>query len=164
MKLDELFEYKNKIMEILCSNEKIIKLITKNDNATIPSKTAQYNQIFPYEYIPETVDNATTFICFDVDVPYVENKTFLDPEIYIWVFTHKSNMKIEGGGVRIDDICVEINNELNGNREIGLGELDLRSVGRFMPIVDYQGRVLTYQARDFNRGRSDKNIPSNRRQ
>lgn len=164
MQLEELFDYKNKIMKELCTNEKIFKLIIDNDNNVNPNYSLAYKHIFPYEYIPETVDDAQTFICFDVDITEVQNKTFYMPVLYFWIFTHKSKMRLKEGGIRIDTLCSEIDCVFNGNRNFGLGEMNLHSVERFSPILDYQGRVLTYYAKDFNRPRPTyKNPPHNRK-
>lgn len=163
MELEELFTYKNKIMAELCSNEAIVKLITDREDSEVPNHTLAYSQIFPYEYLPETIDEGHTFVCFDVDVQSVENKTFLNPVLYIWEFTHKSKLRIDredGGGVRIDRLATEINKVFNGNRNFGLGELNLVSVERFSPILDYLGRVITYSAKDFNRRRPSKPAPN----
>lgn len=162
MNLDELFDYKNKFMKDICCNKNIVTLITGSDESKVPNHTLPYSQIFPYEYVPETVDDAQTFICFDVDIADVQNKTYYFPVLYVWVFTHKSKMRLPEGGIRTDKLAMEINEVLNGNRFYGLGELELRSVGRFSPILDYQGRVLTYSARDYNRLYS-KTPPSNRK-
>lgn len=162
MNLEEFFDYKNRLMKDLCSNEEVVALITDKESSVVPSRTLPYTQLFPYEFIPETIDNAQTFVCFDVDIANVTNKTFYVPVLYIWVFTHKSKMRLPNGGVRIDMLASKINELLNGNRFYGLGELDLRQVGRFSPITDYQGRVLTYHAKDFNRSGS-KQPPSNRK-
>lgn len=162
MNLEEFFDYKNRLMKDLCSNEEVVSLITDKESSVVPNRTLSYTQLFPYEFIPETVDNAQTFVCFDVDIANVTNKTFYVPVLYIWVFTHKSKMRLPNGGVRIDMLASKINELLNGNRFYGLGELDLRQVGRFSPITDYQGRVLTYHAKDFNRSGS-KQPPSNRK-
>lgn len=149
-------------MKDLCCNKNIVALITDDEESDVPNHTLPYSQIYPYEFIPETVDNGQTFICFDVDIAEVVNKTFYVPVLYIWAFTHKSKMRLPNGGVRIDQLSAEIDKVLNGSRLYGLGELNLRSVGRFSPILDYQGRVLTYYAKDFNRS-SSKYPPSNRR-
>lgn len=163
MLLDEFFDYKNKLMEILCSNKEIVKLVTDSESAPVPNFSLAYSQIFPYEFVPETVDDGRTFICFDVDIAEVAEKPFYLPAVYVWVFTHKSKLRLSQGGVRIDQLAVEINKELNGSRLFGLGELDLKSVGRFVPINDYQGRVLTYSAVDFNRVAPSKRPPANRK-
>ena len=162
MNLNEFFDYKNKLMQELCSDEEIVRLITDDKSSSVPNKSLPYNQVFPYEYIPETVDEGKTFICFDVDISNVINKTFYIPVVYIWVFTHKSKVRLNEGGVRIDQLTVAIDKLLNGSRYYGLGELNLKSVGRFSPIADYQGRVSVYYAKDFNSTISKK-APSNRK-
>lgn len=164
MLLDEFFDYKNELMKTLCSNEQVVRLVTDSGKAPVPNYDLAYKQIYPYEFVPETVDDAKTFICFDVDIAEVEDKTFYLPVVYVWILTHKSKMRLIEGGIRTDQLAVEINKELNGSRYFGLGELDLYSVGRFSPITDYQGRVLTYSAKDFNRISPSKRPPANRKQ
>ena len=163
MLLDEFFDYKNELMKTLCSNERVVRLVTDSKEAPVPNYDLRYTQIFPFEFVPETVEEGQTFICFDVDIAEVQDKTFYTPALYIWVFTHKSKRRLEEGGVRTDQLAVEIDKELNGSRYFGLGTLELASVGRFAPITDYQGRVLTYSARDFNRAGISKKPPANRK-
>ena len=163
MFLKELFDYKSRLMQDVCTNTDIVKLITGKPYKPGQERTLPYSQVFPYEFVPETVDNGQTFLCFDVDISRVPNKTFYSPVIYIWVFTHKSKMRLDEGGVRVDELAIKIDEMLNGNRFYGLGELDLQDVGRFAPITDYQGRVLVYTAKDFNRGQG-KQMPANRKQ
>lgn len=164
MLLDEFFDYKNELMKTLCCNENVVRLVTDSAKAPVPNYDLAYQQIYPYEFVPETVDDGKTFICFDVDIADVQDKTFYLPVVYVWVFTHKSKMRLSEGGIRTDKLAVEINKELNGSRYFGLGELELYSVGRFSPIADYQGRVLTYSAKDFNRVSPSKRPPANRKQ
>lgn len=163
MRLDEFYDYKNLLMETLCSNENIVRLVTDSSKAETPNFDLPYRQIFPYEFIPDTVSEGKTFICFDVDIDQVYNKTFYAPVLYVWAFTHASKLRLPEGGVRTDQLSVEIDRELNGSRLFGLGELELESVGRFSPISDYQGRVLTYSARDYNRPGISYKPPKNRK-
>lgn len=161
--LDELFDYKNRLMMDLLKNENIIKMLDSEIDMVDSVKLA-YKQVFPYEYIPETVEHGKTFICFDVDIMKSPTKTYLEPAIYIWVFTHRSLLRLPEGGVRPDKICAEIAEMLNGSRNYGLGELDLYSVRRFSPMTDYQGKAMTFYATDFNRtSPTGKPIPSNRK-
>lgn len=162
MQLEEFFDYKNRFMKELCCNKEIVTLITDNEKSKVPNHTLAYSQVYPYEFVPETVDNGQTFVCFDVDIAEVINKTFYVPVLYVWIFTHKSKMRLATGGIRTDLLASKIDEQLNGSRFYGLGELALKQVGRFSPITDYQGRVLTYYAKDFNRNGS-KPVPSNRR-
>lgn len=163
MLLNEFFDYKNELMKTLCNNKDIVSLITDSDKAPVPNYDLAYKQIYPFEYIPDTVDDGKTFICFDVDIARVYDKTYYEPVLYLWVFTHKSKMRLKKGGIRTDQLAMEIDKELNGSRYFGLGELDLYSVGRFSPITDYQGRIMTYVAKDFNRPGISKRPPANRK-
>ena len=99
MELNELFDYKNRFMKDLCCNESVVKLITDKEDSKVPNHTLAYSQIFPFEFVPETVDNGQTFVCFDVDIVDVQNKTFYTPVLYVWVFTHKSKLHLPEGGV-----------------------------------------------------------------
>ena len=98
MNLEELYDYKNRLMADICKNGDIVRLVTGNPEAAVPNHALPYTQIYPYEMVPETVSVAKTFICFDVDIPDVQNKTILTPVIYLWVFTHKSRLRADGGG------------------------------------------------------------------
>lgn len=163
MQLRELFNYKNQLMKDLLTNEKIVKLIDDTVPISEASKLA-YKKVFPYEYLPDTAKNGDTFICFDVDVSTVYNKTFLAPVLYIWVFTHRSNLRLKQGGLLIDELCADICEILNGSRMYGMGEMDFASMRRFAPMTDFQGKCLTFNITEVNRYHTPlKPVPENRR-
>lgn len=150
MQLQEFFEYKNTLIEDLLTNKSIVELL--NESVSLDkAKKLVYKQVFPYEYIPETVEQGKTFVCIDVDISRSLNKTFLLPTLFVWVFTHKSKLRLPEGGVRTDKLCSEISKVINGSRKYGLGELELMGVKRFAPITDFQGKVMTFSATEFNR-------------
>jgi hypothetical protein len=164
VQLEEFFDYKNKLVEDLLTNPSIVRLLIDDETETQTPESLVYTQVFPYEYVPDTVEHGQTFICCDVDIQRSINKTFLLPVLYVWVFSHKSKLRLPEGGVRVDKLVSEIAKTINGSRYYGLGELDLYSSKRFAPIVDYQGKVLTFQATDFNRqSPTGKPVPSNRK-
>lgn len=164
MQLEEFYDYKNRLVQDLLTNQQIVHLLGDDIGDQADVKNLVYTQVFPFEYIPDTVEHGRTFICCDVDVQRSVNKTFLLPVIYIWVFSHKSKLRMLEGGVRVDKLVSEIAKTINGSRYYGLGELDLYSVKRFAPITDYQGKVMTFQATEFNRlSPNKKPIPSNRK-
>ena len=164
MQLEEFYDYKNQLMKDLLTTEPIVRLIDETVDLEHASALA-YKNVFPYELIPETVEHGHTFVCFEVDIQKAANKTFYLPTLYIWVFTHKSKMRLEEGrGVRTDRLCSEICKKINGSREYGLGELDLYSVKRFSPMTAYNGKLLTFTATDFNRQYDGtKRVPTNRK-
>lgn len=167
MNLEETFSYKNTLMEHICSNEHVVRLITKNDYAAIPNHDLAYTQVFPCEWVPDTIGDSKTYICFDVDIASVPNKTYYLPVMYVWVFTHKSNLRVPkemGGGLTVDRVSVEIDKMLNGNRFYGLGDLKLSALKRFTPITGWHGRVIVYATKDFNRPSGRIFSPSNRQE
>lgn len=163
MQLQEFFDYKNQLMEDLLTNEEIVKLI--NDNVDIANaKSLVYTQVFPCEYVPDTAEKGYTYICMDVDIQSAVNKTYLLPTLYIWVFAHRSRLRLPEGGVRTDKLCNEICKAISGSLNYGLGHLNLSSVKRFAPMTDYQGKCMIFHATDFNRQYDGmKLIPSNRK-
>lgn len=164
MLLDEFYDYKNQLMEDILTTEPIVKLLSEDANFSIPAFNLAYKQVFPYEYVPETIEHGQTFICFDVDIQKAANQTYLLPVIYVWVFAHKSRLRLPEGGVRTDMIAAELAKKLNGSRMYGLGTLDFYSSKRFAPIADYQGKVLTFHATDFNTLKpTGQRVPSNRK-
>lgn len=163
MQLKELYDYKNQLMQDLLTSPEIVRLITDGNIPSDP-RTLAYKQVFPYEYIPETVEHGTTYVCFDVDVQKAIDDTYTRYVIYIWVMSHKSQLRLLEGGVRPDKIAIEIADVLNGSWKYGLGKLDLYSSKRWAPTSDYQGKVLTFHATDFNRTSVTKHpVPANRK-
>ena len=162
MNLKDFFDYKNQLMKDLCTNASVVRLITGDPNTPVPYKELAYKNIFPYQYVPDTVDDGKTLICYDVDVLKVPNRTYYTLALYIWIFTHKSNARLSEGGGLLDSLASEIDSMLNGNRLYGLGELKLNAADRFFPTKDYLGRELIYGAWDFNRPSGSKPKPSNR--
>ena len=161
--LDELYNYKYRLMKDLLTDKKIVSLINE-DILFEDAKSLAYKQVHPYEYIPETIQEGKTFVCFDVDIEKSLNKTYLLPVLNIWVFTHKSKLRLPEGGVRTDVLCSAIADRIGGSRHYGLGELNLYSVRRFAPATGFQGKVMTFHAVDFNRlSFSRKPTPANRR-
>ncbi len=164
MQLQEFFDYKNQLMGDILTNETLVRLMNEEVSPDDAGSLA-YTQVFPCEYVPETVQDGKTFLCFDVDVQRSADKTFLFPTIFVWVFTHRSKLRLPVGGLRTDAICSELCKTINGSREYGLGELNLYSVKRFAPMTDYQGKVMTFYAKDFNRQFDGKKYtPANRKE
>ena len=76
MDLEEFYDYKNLLMKDLCSNENIVKLVTGNKDAAVPNHQLAYSQIYPFQFVWETESESRTFICFDMDIVSVPNKTY----------------------------------------------------------------------------------------
>lgn len=164
MNLDFLFNYKNKLMEDIITDEKIVNLINDSVKTEEEAHDLIYNQVFPHGFIPETLGHAKTCIYFDIDIQRTFNSTYLQPRLYIWVLVHNSAVRLPGGGVRYDAICSAISQRINGSKEYGLGEINLSAVTRYSPTMDFSGKVMTFDATDFNRVYDPKKkVPSNRK-
>ncbi len=150
MQLADFFDYKNQLMKDILTTEEIVKLIN-GDIDFADAKSLAYTQVFPYEFVPETTEEGKTYICFDVDVYESMSSTFLIPQLYIWVFTHRSQLRLPQGGVRVDELCNAICKKINGSRFYGLGELNIYMCKRFAPQTDYQGKVIAFRTREVNR-------------
>ena len=134
MQLEEFFDYKNQLMNDLLTNEEIVRLLADDCKPVNDVQDLVYKQVFPYEYIPETIEHGQTFICCDVDIQKSVNKTFLIPVLYIWVFSHKSNLRLPketGGGIRTDKLCSEIIREKSSRSK------QKTSIGHYRPASQF---------------------------
>lgn len=163
MQLRDFYDYKNQLAEDLLTDEEMVGLIKENVSMS-EATSLMYKNVFPYEYVPETVQTGDTYVCIDIDVQTSMNKTYLLPTIYVWVFAHRSNLRLPEGGVRTDAMCSRICELINGSRKYGMGELELHAVKRFAPMTDYQGKVMIFYAKEWNAPYDpNKYTPSNRK-
>ena len=65
----EIIEYRKKIMQILCTDTEILKLLGE-DKESHPEDTIPYNKVWPHEYIPETITETERMINFELSVSY----------------------------------------------------------------------------------------------
>ena len=164
MYLDEFFYYKNQFMDDIMHTPEIIGLMTDDPIIIADPTLLIYKQIFPFEYIPQTIEHGHTYICCEVDVKRVFNSNKLQGIINIWEFTHKDKLRLPQGGVRTDALAHEIDKKINGSFWYGMGTLELNSVSRFAPINDWQGKMMVYQTKEVNRlNPTDKQRPINRK-
>ena len=150
MHLAELFDYKNRLIKDMLTNDEIVDLIDPNHTVDTP-KDMVYDNVNPYEFYPEVIEQGRVYVCCDVDVIETSDKPIYDLALYVWVFAHKSILQLPEGGVRTDALCAKIDENINGSWFYGLGKLNLEYVKRFAPMADYTGKVMRYFAKDFNK-------------
>ena len=46
--LQELTDYRKKIMQMICSDQEIVDLILDKENSTVPDRSLMYSRVFPY--------------------------------------------------------------------------------------------------------------------
>lgn len=160
--LDELIDYKEKIIDIISGSQETIALIANNPNIVLGSEEAYKiidENIFSYDYINSTQITSKAFIMVDVDMVRRSTSTMKDLEIYVQIVVDKSYMNLKECGFkgikgnRRDNILRYVDLLLNGNDEFGIGQLELQSaVG--VPVPDiYTSKMLTYAIVNFAQNR-----------
>ena len=150
--LEEFTTYKQTLMKAICTSDSIIDLVKLDtDKPEVTGKDLRYVRIFPYNYVPLTTENATTFICFTVTAPVVKNDMITELCLTIYVFTHQDIMRTDKG-IRTDLLVSEIDKLLNGSLEYGLGKVSLKGCDVMqVPVRGYSGLYSIYSVKDFNR-------------
>lgn len=175
MYLEDLYDYKNQFMKDILTNQDIVNLIANttdklaSETTPFDGKELLYSQVFPFEYIPDTVEVGKSYVFCDVDIqstPPTNNGLIYLPILYVWVLSHKSILRLpNGGGVRTDAICSEIEKTIEGKWDYGMGKMTLYAVKRFSPMIDFNGKVMIYHMKEIKRVYDpSKPIPSNRKE
>lgn len=149
--LEEFTEYKQTLMKAICTSSSIIDLLRLDkDDPSMTGKDMRYLRIFPYNYVPLTTEEATTYVCFTVTAPYVKNDKITDLQLTVFVFTHQDIMRTDKG-MRTDLLISEIDKLINGSTEYGLGKVSLKTVDILqVPCRGYSGLYSVYSVKDFN--------------
>lgn len=149
--LEEFTVYKNTLMEAICTSDSIFNLMKlSNDPSDLRCKDLRYVRIFPYNYVPLTIETAQTFICFTVTAPNVKNNIISELILTVFVFTHQDLMRTKNG-MRTDLLISEIDKLLNGSTKYGLGKVELKACDVMqVPCQGYSGLFSMYKVKDFN--------------
>lgn len=150
MYLEQLPDYRDEIMSGICQSDDIINLLRPENDPNMPIIDMQYKYIFPYDHMVNTTTEAGAYLCFDIDVPRVIDRTFVDLTIYIWIIVHERYMRMPDG-LRLDKLGIAIEQLMNGSKDYGLGTVELKSFTRLNPAEQFHGRALVYKTVDFNR-------------
>lgn len=159
--LNEVSDMKLQIMQQLLMDRDIMTIVEDTPDIHLPNMNMRYTQIVPWKKKMETQQDAQTIIAFDVNPGEAINPAVRRYTLYIWVMVHDSLMvfdKTVGNrlmlpdrGTRLDVLAAKVDHLINGNEDLGFGEV----VAKGAPLVDvsdyYHGRVLTYDIKGWNR-------------
>lgn len=148
--LKDFTDFRENLVKAICSDQELVNLIYNDKEHIAPDRTLPYRYVFPIPYIPETTEEASTYVCLRLSVPLVQSKTIKDVAIYVYVVTHKDLQRADGG-LRIDKMAERVDAILNGSLAFGLGRLKLDKIDDVYPAKDYYGLILKYVNADFNR-------------
>lgn len=129
-----------------------------------------YTHIFPYHQNPETITETITFITIQVHVPkpysYMRSKTWVAPNLEIWIYSHNKHMKVDNipkvTDNRNDYISKIIDKKFNGRDTLGnskndennlhlLGQLELVANVEGAASKDFLYRQMVFETVDLNR-------------
>lgn len=123
--VDTISEWKNKAIELVLAQDEIIDLLEMSEEE---ADDPMYTRIFPYNHIPQTVEETKVYITFTVTVPKITfNKIWAYPRLTVRVIAHQERMKLNLAGIsatRIDYIAKLIVNLLT-KEDFGFGKLQL---------------------------------------
>ncbi|MPN47980.1 hypothetical protein SDC9_195584 [bioreactor metagenome] len=142
--LREIPLIKNKIAMALINNPVIVNLIKNHGDNEIPADELIFKNILPFLYTPDSSTDETTFICIEC-FPLQPKDSILDElQIDIILFSHKNTMEYNGAS-RIDLLRPEIDETINGNKNLGVGEAKLQKNTVYVSEnKDYHGFTMSY--------------------
>ena len=123
--VDTISEWKNKAIALVLEQDEIIDLLEMSEEE---ADDPMYTRIFPYNHIPQTIEETKVYITFTVTVPKITfNKIWAYPRLTVRVIAHQERMKLNLAGIsatRIDYIAKLIVNLLT-KEDFGFGKLQL---------------------------------------
>lgn len=164
MQLKDFFDYKNQLMRDLLTDPEMVDLIEPGTTVENAKKLA-YTQVYPFEFVPETIQSGKTYVLFDCDLQASPGSLVAYPILYVWTLAHESMLRLpDGKGVRTDAICNRLCELIDGSLYYGLGKMELYSVRRFAPVTGYNGKQVTFHLKEFKRVYDGKKrVPANRK-
>lgn len=118
-------DWKNKAIELVIGQDEIMELLDMDE---AEADDPMYTRIFPYNHIPQTIEETKVYITFTVNIPKITfNKIWAYPRLTVRVIAHQERMKLNMAGVsatRIDYIAKLIVDLLTKN-DFGYGKLHL---------------------------------------
>lgn len=128
-------DWKNKAIELVIGQDEIMELLDMDE---VEADDPMYTRIFPYNHIPQTIEETKVYITFTVNIPKITfNKIWAYPRLTVRVIAHQERMKLNMAGVsatRIDYLAKLIVNLLTKN-DFGYGKLHLAT--NFEDLYNY---------------------------
>ena len=160
--LDELINYSSQIINVLSNSAVVVGLMLDKAPADVTEDDMDRarEQMYDYDYIDETVQSAGAFIMVDVDMVAAPSGTIKDLEAYVQIVVSKQYMhmdpKVFKGmrGNRRDNLARQIDLLINGERDYGIGKLQLMSARTANVPSAFTSKLLTYRIPDFAMNRA----------
>lgn len=159
--LNEISAMKLHIMNHLMMNADIMKIVEDRADIVLPNTSMRYTQIVPWKKKMSTQMEAQSVVAFEINLGEAVNPAVRDYILYVWVMVHDSLMVFDDAvgkrlqmpdrGTRLDILADKVDYLLNGDEQLGFGEL--KAYGSSIVDVSeyYHGRMLTYKIHGWNR-------------
>lgn len=149
-------EYKHKIMNLLISDDEIAQLILNTDSnytATVPSdlnKGRMKNEnIFTYMLNPKIKTDTTSTIMMSFKFRR-SSRQIKQVNIIVEIYTHFTSQQTDQGDERNDLLGERITELMDGNRDFGIGEMQLQDEMDLKPVKeDFVVSRLLFETHDF---------------
>lgn len=151
----ELYEYKQKIVTALVNSGQIVEAIgaIDGDGNHLEAAELPYTHIFPFGYIPLTIDEVGCFISIEVSVPglSVKNDLFKNVNVTIMVICHQDMMQTSYGATRTDYIAALIEDLFHENdaNKMGTSQMKLKSNVEGYVDIAHRCRTLRFTTTDM---------------
>lgn len=154
-RLKEISKYKQNILMKLISSDKIVKAVANEPENFLEHPVDDpyaliYDQIYPYNRIPNVEEERKTFITIKHGGYKLINNSFKSGYITFFVYTHTKLMKTDYGETRSDYIISEIDELFNKSRDFGIGELKFDGMDEMPGNDKYFGQWIRYKVADWN--------------
>lgn len=161
--LDELVEFPKLVIMRLMESQIIRNLLVDCNDATIEDledDEGRWKYFYDYEHIPGTTQEVKVAYCIDTDIVSVQNSTVKRLELYVSCFCSHALMPLDPkifkgmSGNRLNNLLRYADLSLRGDREFGIGKLELKNVRTVSSgNAGFAKKTLTYFIPDFNSNR-----------
>jgi len=160
--LDEIVDYKKKVVNLLGTSQDVVGLILNNPSIDMNSDVAYSvfdNNLYDYDYIDETATQDRCYIMVETEAT-TTSPAMKDVYLHVQVVVPKSMMKLDAKifkgikGNRKDNLIRQVDLLLNNRDDFGIGRLQLMRVYIATVPTTFTSTMLTYQVPDFGRNRS----------
>ena len=152
----EVIEYRKKIMNELCTDPEILKLLGEYDNEH-PEDSIPFNKVYPHEFIPEPITDTKRYIAFDMRaVLDMQNKTLKSLTIWFFISCHQDVIPYFEDGrsfLWYDKVVCALDELFSDQNKLGIGKMQLEENTPYYPQQKFKGRRLTFTVFDFYNGR-----------
>ena len=156
-----------------CPDMDIIDILLGRELISGDKKWSEQGHIFDYDFVDDAVTREKTFLFVDIDVDSVERTMFANFDLYIYVLTGKSLVRLDDSttptaeevrengyfagryGNRVDTLCAAIDRLLNGHSGFGIGNVTPAPQAYLIPYCPdshFYGKRLKYQVKGYGEG------------